>query len=541
MIKKSRKSSQERYKVALALVLALGVFLSFAFFYGPSPINGADNYLYSDFAHWLSQGNLRAVADAGVLAQQYVLVAGIAAFYALLGPDRLSSSLFGVLCYLLTIIAIYLMGTKLYNRKAGLLSAFFYSFNPIAAINSSYVGDNGPMALFVSLCIMFVVFAIKEKREGKRHLYYALSGFFSMIGILVTSQSILILPVAAIALLFHIAKDRNRKALSDIGFFAYGLAVSLLVIMSFGMYAKSDPLYILTLNSNIYSSFSGAMPQFNSYIIWLFPFGLTSAINSISAAPNLQALSVSLSQVINNFFNVHVIQYGANQSDGFFGYFAALGLLYLIARGNKRVILPALWFLFTFLYLGLGTLSFSRYIPIGIAYPRLMLLYIPAMALIMGFAAANVLEFKKAKLRDYLSVGLLAAMVAFLFLNSLLIIRYVDLSQHAYIDPLLQISRFIGNLPTNITIYSPPIPLSLYTDYRYNFTGLPPIDATCGRMRDNSYVIMDPNASIESACNLEKLFAPQPNSTLSQYDLFDHSSFGVYNNVTVYHRVQRQD
>ncbi len=499
---------------ALVLVLALGSFLSLAFFYGPSPINGADNYLYSDFAHRLSQGNLRAVADSGVLAQQYILIAGIAAFYTLLGPSRLSSSLFGVMCFLLTLIALYLMGTKLYGRRAGLLSAFFYAFNPIAVINSSYVGDNGPMALLVSLCIMFAVFAIKEDKTGKRHLYYALSGFFSLIGILVTSQSILILPVAGIIVLFYAIKDRDKKALINVGFFAVGIAMALSVIMLLGMYAHNDPLYILTLNSRIYSSLPGALPQFNNYVGWLFP---------------------SLPQNLNNLFNVHAIQYGANQSDGLFGYFAAIGLLYLIVQRDRRVLVPVLWFAFTFLYLGLGTLSFSRYIPIGLAYPRLMLIFIPAMALIMGFAASNVLAFKKAGPLNYLSIVLLVAMISFLFLNSLLIIRYIDLSQYAYIEPLLQISKFIGTLPANATIYSPAIPLSLYTHYRYSIMGMPAINANCSLMRSDSYVVMDPNASVESACNLQKLFAPQPQTELAQYDLFKYSSFGVYDGVALYH------
>ena len=517
MKKKNKEEDCRFYAAALVMVLALGSFLSLAFFYGPSPINGADNYLYSDFAHRLSQGNLRSVADSGVLAQQYILIAGIAAFYALLGPSRLSSSLFGVACFLLTIIAIYLIGEKLYNRKAGLLSALFYSFNPIAVVNSSYVGDNGPMALFVSLCILFLVFAFKEEKDGRRHLYYALSGFFSLIGVLVTSQSILILPVAGIVLLFHTFKDRNKKALIDMGFFAMGILISLLVIMPLGIYANNNPLYIFTLNSRIYSSLPpNAQPQFQSYVGWLFPFN-------------------PLQQTLNSLFNAHAVQYGANQSDGFFGYFAAIGLLYLAARRNKRVLIPALWFIFTLLYLGLGTLSFSRYVPIGISYPRLMLLFIPAMALIIGFAAANLLEFKRPALHDRVSVVLLAALATFLFLNSLLIIQYVGVSQYAYVEPLLQVSKFMGNLPANTTIYTPGIPLSAYTDYRYNYLFLPAIEADCSGLRSGSYVVMDPNASIESACSLQKLFTPQPDNSLSTYDLFRYSAFGTYGNITVYY------
>jgi hypothetical protein len=275
----------------------------------------------------------------------------------------------------------------------------------------------------------------------------------------------------------------------------------------------------------------------HSYLEWLFPCGITAKLNSAIGASSADAMLGSLQQLLNSLFNVRAMRYGAYQSDGLFGYFAVMGLIYLIWRWNSRVLLPALWFVFTFLYLGIGTLSLSRYIPIGIAYPRLMLLYIPAMALIMGFAASNALEPWDAEPRNYLSAGLLALLAVFLFINSFLIIQYIGLSEYAYADPLLQVSRFVSTLPANAVVYAPnDLPLAIYTDYRYDFLSMPTIGTDCGGLRGGSYVVMNHNARIENVCGLEKLFAPESSSAMEQYDLFSNSIFGFYYNVTVYHR-----
>ncbi|MGI0141038.1 MAG: ArnT family glycosyltransferase [Candidatus Micrarchaeales archaeon] len=538
------------YHLALILVMLLGLFLSMYFYYGPSPINGADNYIYTDMAYNLYQGHFAAVAGGGVLAQQYLLEAGIALFYALLSPSILSSSLFGVLCFLLTMLVIYKIGSSLYNRKAGLLSAFFYSFNPIAVVNSAYVGDNGPMALIVSLCVLFLVLATRKNSKHKQ-IYYALAGFFGLIGILTTVQSIIILFFAAIILIAYWIKSRTISYARNIGFFVLGIAIALLVIVGLALFGGHGPFYILTLNSNIYSSVSGSVPQFNSYINWLFSFDLTRYANAIygmfAGGQSYSSIaSYIYSSLTTGFLTPQNFQYWSNQSSGLFAYFAIAGIIYLLLKRNMRFLIPALWFGSTLLYLGYGTTSITEYVPIEFAYVRLMLIFLPALALIIGFAATDVFEIgiNGAKnrivallhrlLHDLLSLVLIGA-IALLFANSLLIIQYINVSQYVYTYPLVQMGQFIATIPQDAVIYTNPIMSSIYDSYKHVYLSYQTSWAeNCTNLNGQEYLITSINETFASNCNLTVAYAPPALLGYEKYNLFQNPSFGLFTNLVVY-------
>ena len=160
LTKKTKKDAltewlcNHRYELILITVIAFGVYLNLAFFYGPSWINGSDNYLYTSFAYSLVNGH--SVACNIVDCVSYTVIAGTAIFFALFGYSIFVSSFFGIFCYVLTIIVIYLIGKRVYSKKAGLISGFLYSIFPLVLSQSSNVGDDIPMVLLISLSVYLI-------------------------------------------------------------------------------------------------------------------------------------------------------------------------------------------------------------------------------------------------------------------------------------------------------------------------------------------------------------------------------------------------
>ncbi|MDE1855795.1 MAG: glycosyltransferase family 39 protein [Candidatus Micrarchaeota archaeon] len=546
--KNRSENKTDEYKIFLAAIMLLGLFLSVYFFYGPSPINGADNYIYATAAYQLSHGQFGQVAGGGVLDQQYILIAGIGIFFLLFGASPLTSALFGILCFLATIFVVYMIGEKLYSKRAGILCALFYSFNPLAVVNASYVGDNGPMALFVSLCVLFLVLGIKEKESRYRN--YVLSGFFGLIGILVTIQSIIILAFAVMVLLACLLIERKRSYLKNIKGFAVGLIIAFCVIAILGLLAALNPLYIIDLNVHAYSTLAGATPQLSQYLEWLFPFNLQSHYSTLVgyfSSGNIQsALSSASKMIASDFLTPSAFQYAANQSEGLFGYFAAASAIYLALRLNRSVLIPSAWLAITLLYLGMGTASLTSYVPILYAYPRLMMLFLPAIALLIGFAANDVLCLATSRGSKaivlakriigsvLLPIGLVLSI--FLFANSVLIVQYIDLSQYHYVLPMMQVGTYIDSLPQNAIVYTrTDIPVIFYTGFRANILGFDTSNYDCSILKNGSYVAIPINPALASACNLQIAYFPtaMPNST---YSLFNTPSVHQYYNLTVYRR-----
>lgn len=519
----------DRYSTALMVILAAAFFLSTYFFYGPSPINGADNYLYAQFAYQLLHGNFAQVASEGILAQQFILLYGISAFYALFGVNRISEAGFGMFAFLLTIAVIYKIGAKLYSRNAGILSAAAFALNPIAIINSSYVGDNGPMALFVSLTVLFFVMGLYEKRHAGR--WFIASGAFAMLGVLVTSQVIELAPFLLILLIGYLIA-RGKRFLPMIGMFAAGVAIGAAVIAAFGAAGGNGPLYILATNAATYSSVQSPMVQFYQYMQWLFQYNVISNFTRSFVLLVYQHTWTGFSGMLQGYITANNINFFANQSDGLYAYFAAAAMVFLVCRWNKRMLIPMAWFIATLLYMGLGSVSIASYVPISFAYPRLMLIFIPAMALLIGFAFADFLEARRRPIGRFLSYVVAVALICLLAINSIAIVSYVNLAQYKYIYPLLQISGFISMLPQGSVIYT-LIPLGAYTGYKYNIAAVPEKD--CNMIQAGSYQVLESNSSLITQCGLTEVYTPAgPPSYLDSYSLFDHSSYGVFYNYSVY-------
>ncbi len=528
--------------VAILAVCALSATLCLLYVYGPTPINGADDYIYYNLARdLLLPGGFHIVAKAGVLAQQFILLYGIALFYYILGVSGFSSSIFGILSVALTSVALYKVGSVYYGRDAGILAAFFYSFSPLPAIYGPVVGDNTPMALIITLAVMLMVMGRRDEGTLKGATYTFLSGFCGVIGMLVTSQSIIILPLLCLMLLYYIARPAvRRKASASIIAalpFAAGMAAAACVVAAAGYLSGNGPLYIFTLNSGIYASNGSSAPQIQNYLEWLFPYGIVAKVTAgaadIVAAPSLQ----SLGQLLYGIITLDPSQPFLYEA-GFFGYAGIISAAYLLARRQRHLALPALWLLTTLLYLSYGTVSLSSYISIGYAYPRFGLIYEPALAMLIGFGVAAFLRVRRNGLLGSAMRGFCYGLVIILFLNSLSLIKYVNTSQYVDVVPLRQIGAYIDTLPAGSVVYDNGIPIDAYVTRSIRVVRLPPqfYQSNCSAITPGTYIVIPQNISLQESCMLETVFSPHGNTTLmGYYGIFLNATFQQPYNLRLYY------
>ncbi|MGC8648571.1 MAG: glycosyltransferase family 39 protein [Candidatus Micrarchaeia archaeon] len=539
-----------RYEIALIIAISLGIYLSLAFFYGPSAINGDDNFVYADLGYLALAGDWKVIASSGMFGQRFFLISGIALFYRLFGLNRLGSAIFGVMCFALTIISIYILGDKTYNKNAGIIAALVYSFNPIAVTSASYVGDNGPMALFITLSVMLLIMGLREKDRVLSGIYLILSGFIATAGFMVTPEAIIDLVFLIPATLFYTIRARNKKSIYKAAYFAIGIALGIGLMVILGIMLMKSPLYEFSAS---FEPFAPSTPQLGINIKMLFGYNLLNNLNSVLSTIIYKGVFKGLNLALNLFldtFNASKISY-IDLSNGLYGYFGMLAIVYLILRKNKAVALPSFWFISTFLYLCLGTSNPLKWTLIG-ARPRYMLIFIPALTLLIGIGISDFLSLSKKQSHKILAYASVAMVLVLLFSSSFVIIKYVGLSQYRITLPEIEIASFLNSLPKNATIFEypqirlasylynrPVMLLGFFTSYSRQIHQISQIPGNCDIIPQNAYVVLQyPNKSIISLCNLTIAYSlPKLPGYLKNYSLLEgYDHYLDFDNASVFIR-----
>ncbi|MCW6159974.1 MAG: glycosyltransferase family 39 protein [Candidatus Micrarchaeales archaeon] len=502
-------------KIALLMILASGAFLSMAFFYGPSWINGSDNYIYTWEAHMFAQGNFQPLGLTLGDNVKLLLIGGITLFFSIFRYSLLTASLFGVMCFLLTIIAVYMIGKELYSKAAGLFSAFLYSVFPLVLVESSNVGDDIPMAFLVALSILLVIKGLKSVKRQSAYLFTA--GFLSLINVLIVPEALIGSFFIFGWLCIDAIAKRNHRSIFQIFNFTSGAIAAILVIFALGFLISGNPLHIIDAYSANFNSYQGTSPAFSAYYSSLFS-------NNLSAfAGNPHGF------LRNTGFNM--LAYG------FFGIALALSVLYLTINYRRAAIVPAAWLIFMLLYMGFGTMSITTYIPL-ILMIRYTVIFVPAIALLIGIALADIIKVAKGKIAP-IAYSLVVASLIALAVSSVIIAAYLNYSQYKTALPLLEIGGYINSLPSNTNIQGPAdVPWLVYTSQNNtNSLGYVMSENTCKNVtalfsfKPGSYFIG--NLTDPSSCNMTEVFQPSYPQWLSNYTAFDNIGLNFYN-VNVY-------
>ncbi len=504
-----RRIGIDPYTIALIALLVFSVFMEVYFFYGPSQINAADNFLYTKIARGVIDNGVSTLQYGGsVFKSEYFLIFGISAFYSLMGKSVLSFAMFGIVTFAGTVLLVYLIGKELYGRKSAMMAALLYSFYPMAVIYGANVSDTGPMAFFAALSVFLMVLAYKRASQAPRQRgrrapssvpLYILSGIIATIGLLVTAEGVVILVPIAGFLAAAAFYNRDFSPLKGLGYVFLGVIAGLGIIMLTSAAITGSPLHALSAISGLYTSISNTHGNLMSYLSTMMPYSLSSPITPVNYNPD-------------------------NYLSGYFMYAAILAAAYLIIRKDKGSMLPVMWFLAALLYLSYGTMSLFKYNIIQFA-TRYAMLFGPAMALLIGRGVINFigLPIHRRKRADYKFAAKLIisiALVALLFAQSVYLIWYLSASEYVSVQPLAQIGNYINSLPAGTSITKPyNVYLSAYVDNGYNITSVVVVNSS--KVDNGTYVVagnptgFPQECGIGSISGLDEVFAPAAANTIN--------------------------
>jgi 4-amino-4-deoxy-L-arabinose transferase-like glycosyltransferase len=127
------------------------------------------NFLYPSFYFYLLFG---WVGTYFVLARVVGTVASLQAFQAQFFTDPtniyLAARTLGVVCGATTVVAVFVLGRRLFGRAAGLCAALFLAIAPVHVIDSHYVKHDvaATLAIVVAVVAVVAVFPLRPRRAG---------------------------------------------------------------------------------------------------------------------------------------------------------------------------------------------------------------------------------------------------------------------------------------------------------------------------------------------------------------------------------------
>jgi 4-amino-4-deoxy-L-arabinose transferase-like glycosyltransferase len=527
--------------IILLCIILLGLYLSLGFFYGPSWINGSDDYIYAQAGRAYASGNFTD-QGVGTIHIRYLLYSGIGAFVKLMGYGQLSLAMFGVFTFVLTILFVYLIGLRLSGKATGLIAAFLYSIFPLVAIQAPTVGDVVPMTFFLTLAVLLAVEGIESKKsKQRRNPLLAAAGFVSLIGFLVSPEALIGVFFILVMMVIYFAYHRDKPSACALLSYMAGVSIGVGAIALIGLLHTGSAAYLF-MGENL-ASLGLKTPPFSVFMQFLLPNNLISKTlaSGVIHAPSI-ANAVALAREYVDLGPTTEFKFF-----GLFGYAAVLCLAYLIISKERKAAVPALWFLVTLLYLGFGSQGLSRYSFI-VPYARYEVIFAPAIVLIIGMALSKLISHAK-RIHGYSGFALVLfvdiVLVAFA-VTSIMTIRNFGYSERYGTYPLIEIGAYLDGLPSSVHIIGPSdIPWIIYVNSMHTntiSTGPLIMEETCAEIRNpfgdpiaNGTYFVGPSNANFSSCGFREVYSPShPAGFNSPYDLYWAVNFY---NISVYEHV----
>ena len=436
MAVKKRERGQ-RYELFLiaAIVLFSAVF-SVATAIGPSHLG--DDIAYAYMSHYAAIGTFHE-NTGDILSVRILHILPIGFFYAFMGAGVYSSAAWDIISFVLSVFFTYLIGCELYDRRVGILAAFFLSIFPMAAIHATTMSDNIPLMMFATLAFLAFLKGMRARKGTHSTAWYVAAGAATCACGFVTPEGFVFWIIMAFVFLWRIWKDGfsiKSRSLYMIAGFAGVLGIMIL----FNFINLGLPLITFSSNAAYYSQLyrPDISPQpvaqaLAFYPSIMFPYKLGGL--------NIASILTSAGQ-------------GWNKVGLFFYAFVA-ALLYLVARWDKRMVLPMIWFGVGLLYLQFGPMHVGTN-PISYVLShrldRYLTLIAPPLCIVLGAGAWMLVANPKSRFR-VAKLALLGIGIALLTITSLevsLLWYQVSAdSQHSE----LSMATYLSALPNATKIY----------------------------------------------------------------------------------------
>ncbi|MGA1822975.1 MAG: ArnT family glycosyltransferase, partial [Thermoplasmatota archaeon] len=155
-----------------------------------------DEEIYASIARDVSDGESIFDSSTGVYRAP-IFIYALALWFKVFGVSFVSARIFAAAFSSLTVLAVFLVGRELFDRRIGLIGAAAAGFLPFS-IRYNYVVMSEPLQwVFVSFGLLFLVMGVKRERW----YFHALSGLFVLLSIGVRRSSF-VFPL--IMVFFHI-------------------------------------------------------------------------------------------------------------------------------------------------------------------------------------------------------------------------------------------------------------------------------------------------------------------------------------------------
>ncbi|MCL5114989.1 MAG: glycosyltransferase family 39 protein [Candidatus Marsarchaeota archaeon] len=494
---KSKTSHAFQYSMLLVIV-AFSVVISLVFLKGIS-VYGAD-VQYIGLVGPILSGSFRETSL--IVTIRLMMLYPLSLSVLALGYNNIGAGAYEILCYVGAVVVAFFIGRKLYDYKVGLLSAFLFSIFPLAVTYSSAADTVMPLGFFLSLSLLFFIYAAKSKRSSRIMQYYTLSGAFAFVGALIDPLAFIYILAFALYIVGSAAMEISRREGVSIMpiFFVVGIVILVLIVAAINLYLAPGgrPFYEFIATAAFYSTSGGSnnilYTNYNPlfYVDSLFPYSF-----SVGA----------LASQVRNIFAPSNILYVNENGVGLFGYFILAFCLYLLATRDKKSYFLLGFSGFVLLYMSIGTMSISHYFPIYKQTQYLIILILPLSILL---ARGMVLSVQKIKKRYKPHVKILAvAIIVVLFWSSLPIDYAMYIFNHNTMLFSMVIGKSLMHAPglANATVYSPGI-MANFIAYYMGFPKMKGFGAyndgeggvanlsACSAIPNDTYIIVPSQAAL---------------------------------------------
>lgn len=482
-------------KILLILILILGLFLRMYFFVG---VNRSDTPLYLHSANRVLNGEFYLGSFIG--KTRIMMIYPIAFFFFLFGINELSAALYPLLTSLGSILVIFYIGRLLFNKKVGLLAAFFLSIFPLNIVFSTWPMPDVPVAFFSALSILLFLKAELGAEKNTRKIFLLLSGVFVGIGYLTKVSGLIPLLFIVPYILYKIIKKREID-------FNYGL-----LFLGFILILFVEGLFYLNFTGNFFQRYE-----------------TVSSTYAVGKNTNLEIYPIRMFNLNNNlsfnWSNLYFVPYGL------FYFFIFPSFAYITIKRNKKALIPLFWFFLFFSYLEFGTMNIHEYVPIHRLPRHLTLVTIPGILCLSHF----LVDIQKGASFDKLKKVSVFLIISFLFATSIFYthnkVRYLD----SRILDTKKIYQFSKKYPEK-NIYAHEGTLSFlrfYYDF-HNKENLKDLTSVKNRskVRDSFVVVNGTRGVIENSQIRERLpsFAKNPPENWELVKNISGPKIGIWGN-----------
>ncbi len=275
---------------------------------------------------------------------------------------------------LLTVLLVYLIALRLYNRKVGLLAAAFAAFSVLPIQLSHFFTVDTFTNFFGFLAVYFAVWILTKSPENKPKSFFVNSIPYALFGLALGMATASKINAAALAFLLPVVEfirwsrkpkaEQQSQILPALGYLAVAAVVSLLIFRIFQPYAFTGPgFFDIKPNPNFINNMISLNAQANGYVD--FP-------------PALQWADRPLT-----FSWTNMVDWGLGLPLGLLAWGAFLWMGWRIVKGQWRQHLP-LW-IWTGAYFIWQSVSFTKSM-------RYQLLIYPTLAIIAAWALVALWE-----------------------------------------------------------------------------------------------------------------------------------------------------